>query len=59
MLFVTMEDATAKTEVLVFPSVLEKNPSIWQADRILLVKGKLSDKDGEPKILCDQVSEIL
>src|SRR3989338_3064654 len=59
MLFVTMEDATAKTEVLVFPSVLEKNPSIWQADRILIVKGKLSDKDGEPKILCDQVSEIL
>ncbi len=59
MLFVTMEDATAKTEVLVFPSVLEKNPSIWQADKILIVKGKLSDKDGEPKILCDQVSELV
>ncbi|MBI2096933.1 MAG: DNA polymerase III subunit alpha [Candidatus Sungbacteria bacterium] len=59
MLFVTLEDATAKAEVLVFPSVLEKNPSIWQADKVLLVKGKLSDKDGEPKILCDQVSELV
>ena len=59
MLFVTMEDATAKTEVLVFPSVLEKNPAIWQTNKILLVRGKLSDKDGEPKILCDTVSEVV
>ena len=59
MLFVTMEDTTAKTEVLVFPSVFEKNPAIWQADKVLLVRGKLSDKDGEPKILCDTVSEVI
>ena len=59
MLFVTMEDMTAKTEVLVFPSVLEKDPAIWQMDKVLLVRGKLSDKDGEPKILCDTVSEVI
>ncbi|MBI2054519.1 MAG: DNA polymerase III subunit alpha [Candidatus Sungbacteria bacterium] len=59
MLFVTMEDTTARTEVLVFPSLLAKNPNIWQMDKVLLVRGKVSEKDGEPKVLCDQVSELL
>lgn len=59
MLFVTIEDTTAKTEVLVFPSVLAKYPSFWQPDKLLLVRGKVSDKDGIPKILCDQVSELI
>lgn len=59
MLFVTMEDLSAKTEVLVFPSIFQKNPEIWQQDKILLVSGKVSDKDGEPKVLCDQVSELI
>ncbi|MBI3627468.1 MAG: DNA polymerase III subunit alpha [Candidatus Sungbacteria bacterium] len=59
MLFVTVEDPTAKTEVLVFPSLLKSNPTIWQMDKILLVRGKVSEKDGEPKLLCDQVSELV
>ncbi len=59
MLFVTFEDTTAKTEVLVFPSMLAKNPAIWQPEKLLLVHGKVSEKDGEPKILCDQVSELI
>ena len=59
MLFVTMEDTTARTEVLVFPSLLAKNPDIWQMDKVLLIRGKVSEKDGEPKVLCDQVSELV
>lgn len=59
MLFVTLEDTTAKTEVLVFPSLLQKNPAIWQADKLLLVSGKVSEKDGDPKILCDEVKELV
>lgn len=59
MLFVTLEDTTAKTEVLVFPSMLQKNPAIWQMDKLLLVSGKVSEKDGDPKILCDEVKELV
>jgi len=59
MLFVKMEDLTAQTEVLVFPKVLAKNPSIWQNEKVLLIRGRLSDKDGSPKVLCEEAVEIV
>jgi DNA polymerase-3 subunit alpha len=58
MLFVKMEDQTARTEVLVFPNVLARNPTVWQQEKVLLVKGRVSDKDGITKILCDEALEI-
>lgn len=58
MLFVELKDLTSKIEVLVFPTVLEKNPAVWQEDKIVLVKGKISDKDGSFKLLCDEAREI-
>ena len=58
MLFIGIEDLTAKIEGLVFPSVLAKNPDIFQDGAIIQVKGRLSDKDGELKILCEEVKEL-
>jgi len=59
MLFVKLEDFTGKAEVLVFPRILEKNPSIWQPDKIITVKGRISRDHDEPKILCEEVKEVL
>ena len=56
MLFVTIDDSTASTEVLVFPRTLEENPHIWQEDSIIACLGKISDKDDEVKILCEKVA---
>ncbi|HEB01416.1 MAG TPA: DNA polymerase III subunit alpha, partial [Candidatus Portnoybacteria bacterium] len=58
MIFVQLEDLTSKIEVLVFPSILEKNPDVWREDKIVLVSGKLSDKDGTLKLLCNNAKEI-
>jgi DNA polymerase-3 subunit alpha len=58
MLFVQMEDLTGRIEVLVFPKYLEENPNIWMEEKILLVSGKLNDRDGTPKLLCRQAKEI-
>ncbi|OGZ95816.1 MAG: DNA polymerase III subunit alpha [Candidatus Sungbacteria bacterium RIFCSPHIGHO2_01_FULL_50_25] len=58
MLFVTLEDLTTRTEILVFPKVLTKNPSVWQEEKILMVRGRLSDRDGSIKILCEEAMEI-
>ena len=58
MLFVKLEDLTSRIEVLVFPKILAKNPTIWQEEKVILVKGRLSDKDGMPKILCEEAIEI-
>lgn len=55
MLFVQIEDMTDKAEVLVFPSILEKTKEQWHDGSVLIIEGKVSDKDGETKILVDRV----
>ncbi|MFN7088832.1 MAG: OB-fold nucleic acid binding domain-containing protein, partial [Candidatus Paceibacteria bacterium] len=58
MLFVKLEDTSAQTEVLVFPKILARNPSVWQKEKVLLIRGRVSDKDGIAKILCEEAIEI-
>lgn len=58
MLFVKLEDLNAKTEVLVFPKILARNPSLWQTEKVLIIKGRISDKDGVIKVLCEEAVEI-
>ncbi len=54
MLFATLEDGLGKLELLIFPKVLERNPEIWESENIILAKGKLSNKDEELKLLCEE-----
>lgn len=58
MLFVEIEDMTGRLEVLVFPNMLEKSPAAWQEDKIVLLGGRLSDRNDDLKILCDNVRVI-
>jgi DNA polymerase-3 subunit alpha len=58
MLFVALEDLTGKIEALVFASILDRNPIIWQEGKIILLTGRLSDKDDQFKILCDEAEEL-
>ncbi len=58
MLFVKLEDLDGEFEILVFPSLLKKDPDFWEEDKIIAVSGKLSDKDGEMKILTGTYQEI-
>jgi len=58
MLFVELEDLTGKIEALVFPSVLEQNPTVWQEGKIIILSGRLSDKDDQLKILCNEAKEL-
>ncbi|MCX6795617.1 MAG: DNA polymerase III subunit alpha [Candidatus Falkowbacteria bacterium] len=51
MMFVKIEDVSGNGEILVFPSVLKANPDLWKDGVMLGVYGRLSDKDGEMKIL--------
>jgi len=58
MLFVQLEDMAGKVELLVFPALLEKTKDLWVDGAKVLVEGKLSDKEGEVKILVDAVWPI-
>jgi DNA polymerase III subunit alpha len=54
MLFVKIEDAVASTELLIFPNLYETTVEIWQEGKVVLVQGKISDKDQEFKLLVDK-----
>jgi len=59
MLFMKVEDLTDKIEVVVFPSVISKNPSAFQENKIVLVSGRVDNKDGVPKLICEDIEEII
>ncbi|MFH0806166.1 MAG: DNA polymerase III subunit alpha [Candidatus Brennerbacteria bacterium] len=58
MLFVTIEDLSDNLEVMVFANTLAKHPLIWQENRAVVMTGRLSWRDGEPKLICDEVKEL-
>ncbi len=58
MLFATLEDLGGKLEVIVFPNTLEETAELWEDAVLIIVEGKLSDKDGETKLLADKVWKL-
>ncbi|MFH1162284.1 MAG: DNA polymerase III subunit alpha [Candidatus Jorgensenbacteria bacterium] len=58
MLFVTLEDLSDNLEVLVFSDTLTKHPLVWQENKAVMVSGRLSWRDEEPKLICDEVREL-
>ena len=59
MLFMKVEDLTDKIEVVVFPSQISKNPSVFQENKIVFVSGRIDNKDGVAKLICQEIEEIL
>ncbi len=64
MAFVKIEDQFEETELILFPSMYQQTLGIWERDRVVLVKGKVSAKDregnitSEIKILVDDAREV-
>jgi len=60
MAFAQIEDLQGTVEAVIFPRVWEQTRELWEAERILVVKGKVSLRGREPSILVDSVTnEIL
>lgn len=55
MAFAQLEDSTGMLELVVFPNAYLEQQNLWQSDALLLVEGKINDKDGSAKILVDKV----
>ncbi|MDP1845390.1 MAG: DNA polymerase III subunit alpha [Candidatus Moranbacteria bacterium] len=59
MAFVGLEDAGGqKMEIIVFPRIMEQYGALWQEGNVILATGKISDKDGTLKLLCDEVRKV-
>lgn len=64
MAFVQLTDEHNDIEVVLFPSIYQQTLGIWDQDKVVIVKGKVSaqDKDGnvssEIKLLADEAREV-
>jgi DNA polymerase-3 subunit alpha len=58
MAFVKLDDFTATIELVVFPSVYERTKHIWVSDRVVLIKGKLSEKEDRLTVLVDDAKLV-
>jgi DNA polymerase-3 subunit alpha len=61
MIFMNLEDLEGKIEVIVFPGILAKNNNagIFKENKIVFVTGKVDLKDNVPKIICEDIEEII
>ncbi|KPJ72587.1 DNA polymerase III subunit alpha, partial [Parcubacteria bacterium DG_74_1] len=59
MLFTQLEDEDNKVEVVVFPGIIERNHEIFKENKIVMVKGRVDNRDGVPKIICEEVEEVI
>jgi DNA polymerase III subunit alpha len=59
MLFIGVEDMTDKIEVVVFPSILEKNPTMFQENKIVFITGRLDSRNGDQKLIAEEVEELV
>ncbi len=59
MIFATIEDlARQNLEVVVFNSVLEKTASVWTENAPVVVEGKITERDGETKMICEKAKRM-
>jgi len=59
MLFIKLEDLTDKAEVVVFPGVIERNPNVFQENKIVFITGRIDNRDNIPKVIANEVEEII
>ena len=58
MMFANLEDMTGKIELVVFPRVLEECNGSLEENKVVLVSGKMDNKNNVLKIICNNVQEI-
>jgi DNA polymerase-3 subunit alpha len=58
MAFIKLEDTDAQTELVIFPAIYQKSSEMWKRDQVILVKGKVSMRNGEVKVTVDEAVVI-
>ncbi|MEK7165184.1 MAG: OB-fold nucleic acid binding domain-containing protein, partial [Patescibacteria group bacterium] len=55
MAFVKLSDLTGSIELVVFPRTYAQNRALWGTDTVIVVKGKVDEKDNRMTILVEEV----
>jgi DNA polymerase-3 subunit alpha len=56
MAFAQIEDLQGTVELVIFPRLWEATRELWEQERILVVRGKVSLRGREPSIIVDSVT---
>ena len=59
MFFTKLEDESSKIEVVVFPGIIERRPEVFRENKVVLIQGRVDNRDGIPKIICEEIEEIV
>jgi len=59
MLFLKLEDLTDRAEVIVFPTIISKNPTVFQENKIVFIAGRVNHRDDTPKVIAENIEEII
>ena len=58
MIFARLEDSTDSIEIVVFPKIFRQFESILQKENMIIVNGRLNHKDGQPKLLVEDIKTL-
>lgn len=58
MAFVKLDDFTATIELIVFPSIYERTKSLWRVDQVILLKGKVTEKEERLSVIVDDAKVL-
>ncbi len=58
MAFVKLEDLDGFVEVVIFPKIYEKYSSLLKSGGLIVVRGKINERNDEFTLLADQIKEI-
>lgn len=59
MAFASLDDGTGKIELVIFPKVFALTRSLWQKEKIVIVEGKLDQREDEsPNLMVDSARSL-
>ena len=58
MAFVRIDDMTGNIELVVFPKVFEKTKNLWFKDKMILVKGRISQREERLSVIVDDAKAL-
>jgi len=58
MLFLKIADLSDSIETVVFPRLLSNNGNVFALDKCVVIKGKVSIRNGNPSIICEDARNL-
>ena len=58
MLFARIADFSSSIELVAFPRVLKENESLFMAGNCIMLKGKISERNGEPSFVVERARAL-